>query len=199
MSRPPRRPDESLLSRFIVWRIGLVTSVAVAGTFGLYLWEIERGAELDAARTVAVNTIVAFEVFYLFNARFLVASSATPVAFRATRFIWIAVAAIVVLQALFTHAPPMQALFGTTDIDAATWVRLACVAASVVHFSHFLRVQTKRLFAHHVLSSLCSRQRDVAVRIIGRGDDDGVHVIARTGFLEVGGVVLGLPLVLAPG
>ena len=115
-----------------MWRIGLVTSVAVAGTFGLYLWEIERGAELDAARTVAVNTIVAFEVFYLFNARFLVASSATPAAFRATRFVWIAVAAIVVLQALFTHAPPMQALFGTTDIDAATWIRLACVAASVL-------------------------------------------------------------------
>ena len=131
MRRPPRRPDESLLSRFIVWRIVFVTFVAVAGTFGLYLWEIERGAELDAARTVAVNTIVAFEVFYLFNTRFLIASSVTPVALRATRFVWIAVAAIVVLQALFTHAPPMQALFGTTDIDATTWIRLACVAASV--------------------------------------------------------------------
>ena len=131
MRRPPRRRDESLLSRFIVWRIALVTIVAVAGTFGLYLWEIEHGADLAVARTVAVNTIVAFEVFYLFNARFLIASSATPAGFAATKFVWIAVAAIVAVQALFTHAPPMQALFGTTDIGGATWLGLACVAASV--------------------------------------------------------------------
>jgi magnesium-transporting ATPase (P-type) len=70
MSRPPRRRDEPILSRLLLWRIVLVSLVLVAGTFGMFLWQRYHGASIEAARTVAVNTLVMFEVFYLFNARF---------------------------------------------------------------------------------------------------------------------------------
>jgi hypothetical protein len=35
-----------------------VSLIIVAGVFGLYLWERSRGAEIEGARTVAVNTLV---------------------------------------------------------------------------------------------------------------------------------------------
>jgi hypothetical protein len=50
----------------------------VAGTFGLFLWERLHRAEVEMARTVAVNTLAAAEAFYLLNTRFLVAPVLTP-------------------------------------------------------------------------------------------------------------------------
>jgi len=44
------------------------------GTVGLFLWEMEQGASIEHARTVAVNTLVMFEIFYLFNSRYITAS-----------------------------------------------------------------------------------------------------------------------------
>ena len=46
----------------------------LAGAFGLFLWEQERGASLAQARTTAVNVIVMVLVFYLFNCRSLTRS-----------------------------------------------------------------------------------------------------------------------------
>ena len=45
MARPPRRPDEPLLSRFLLWRIAFVSLILLAGTFGLFLYERAQGAE----------------------------------------------------------------------------------------------------------------------------------------------------------
>lgn len=36
------------------------------------------------------------------------------------------------LQALFTHLPLMQALFQTTDIDAAAWLSIVAAGALVL-------------------------------------------------------------------
>ena len=77
MQRPPRDPKEPLLSSFLVWRIVFVSVILVVGTFGLYLWEIQTGSPIELARTVAVNTLVSFEIFYLFSVRYLIAPSLT--------------------------------------------------------------------------------------------------------------------------
>ena len=55
------------------WRILFVSLLMVTGTFGLFLWERLSGSDIDTARTVAVNTLVVAEVFYLFNTRYLTA------------------------------------------------------------------------------------------------------------------------------
>jgi magnesium-transporting ATPase (P-type) len=71
MKRPPRDPKANLLSGYFLWRIGLVSAVMCAGTFGIFLWLRSQGVAEKMAWTVAVNTIVMFEVFYLFNTRFI--------------------------------------------------------------------------------------------------------------------------------
>jgi magnesium-transporting ATPase (P-type) len=130
MARPPRRPDEPLLSRFLLWRIALVSLAMLAGTFGLFLYERAQGASIETARTVAVNALVALEIFYLFNTRHLTASALSREAWLGNRVVLLAVAAVVLFQLLFTYAWPLQALFATTALEAAAWGRILVVAAA---------------------------------------------------------------------
>ncbi len=132
MLRPPRPSGEPILSRYFVWRIVFVSLLMLLATFGLYELEKARGMGLDSARTVAVNTLVACEVAYLFNARFLSESSLSMKGLFGSRAVLISVAIVVVLQALFTYAPFMQALFNTTPLDPEIWWHIA--GASVVLF-----------------------------------------------------------------
>ena len=53
------------------WLVVLVAMVIEVGAFGGFLWYRAGGAELELARTVAVNTLVFCEIFYLFNCRSL--------------------------------------------------------------------------------------------------------------------------------
>ncbi len=129
MQRPPRAADEPLLNRFLLWRILFVSGLMVAGSLGFFLWEQARGASLEAARTVAVNALVVGEIFYLFNCRFLLASSVNLRSFSGSRPVLIAILAVAALQALFTYAPAFQRLFGTVSLDAAVWWRILMFGA----------------------------------------------------------------------
>src|SRR5690606_11658226 len=69
MERPPRKPGAAILSGFLIWRIGFVSALLLAGTFGHFLWLQVNGAGEELARTAAINTLVAGQIFYLFNRR----------------------------------------------------------------------------------------------------------------------------------
>ena len=132
MQRPPRRPDEPMLSRFVLWRIGFVSTLFLAGIFGMFEWALYRGASVDTARTVAVNTLVCMEVFYLFSVRYLKAPSFTLQGVKGTPRVLAAVAAVFVLQLLFTYAPFMQTFFATTALPVTTGLVIVAVGASVL-------------------------------------------------------------------
>jgi magnesium-transporting ATPase (P-type) len=132
MQRPPRDPLEPILSGFLIWRIVFVSLILVAGTFGLFLWEREHGASIELARTVAVNTLVMFEVFYLFSARYLLAPALTYEGLSGNRLVVYAIGLLLVIQLSFTYLGPMQALFATTAMSADAWLRVILVASSVL-------------------------------------------------------------------
>lgn len=132
MRRPPRQPREPLLSVFLVWRLALVGTLLVLGTFGLFLWERNQGADVDLARTVAVNTLVMFEVFYLFNTRYLRSPVLNLRGLFGSRAVLISVAVVIGLQLAFTYVAPFQHLFNTQAINAAAWLRIVLVAATVL-------------------------------------------------------------------
>ena len=124
MRQPPRNPSEPLLTRFMLWRIAFVTVFLVAGSLGLFLWELERGVPLDVARTAAINALVMGEIFYLFNCRRLTAPVVGWSGFTGNRAVLIAIGILVVLQGLFTFTPVLQALFATAPLDLAAWGRI---------------------------------------------------------------------------
>jgi len=131
MQRPPRPPNEPILSGFLIWRIGFVSVLAVMGTFGLFVWEREAGTSIETARTVAVNTLVVFEAFYLLNVRFFFEPALTRTGLIGNRFVPLSIAVVLTLQVLFTYAGFMQFLFETTSLGFPSWIRIFCVGAII--------------------------------------------------------------------
>ncbi len=146
MQRPPRDAHEPMLTSFLIWRIVFVAVILMSGTFGLFIWEIEQGVSIEHARTVAVNTLVMFEIFYLFNSRYITASVLNWSGLTGNRYVLIAIAILIIFQLSFTYLTPMQALFGTAAIDFNVWLRILCVSSSVLLLveleKFFVRKQT---------------------------------------------------------
>ncbi len=132
MRRPPRYSREPLLTGLFIWRIAFVSLILVAGTFGLFIWERNQGADIELARTVAVNTLVMFEIFYLFNSRYICDPVLNRAGLFGNRYALMAVGLLLVFQLCFTYLGVMQTLFGTTAIDAQTWGIIVLVASSVL-------------------------------------------------------------------
>lgn len=131
MRRPPRDPKEPILSAFLIWRILFVSGIIIVGTFGLFVMERTNGTPIEEARTVAVNTLVMFEVFYLLNTRYLRRSVVSFEGFFGNRYALVAITLVVFFQILFTYVPFLQTLFGTADIEASDWLRIVAVAFTV--------------------------------------------------------------------
>lgn len=132
MRRPPRDASEPILTPYLIWRVVYVSIILMGGTFGLFLWEMEQGVSIEHARTVAVNTLIMFEIFYLFNSRYITDSVLNWKGFSGNRYVLISITILIILQLGFTYLAPMQSLFGTTAIDFIIWFRIILVASSVL-------------------------------------------------------------------
>lgn len=131
MCRPPRSPNAPLIDGFLGWRIVFISTVMVMGTLGLFMWDRVNGASLEVARTAAVNTLIFYQIFYLFNIRYLHQSVLSREGLLGNRVVLGAVGAIIALQMFFTYKPSFQALFGTTSLPVGDWVRLLVLTVSI--------------------------------------------------------------------
>jgi len=132
MRRPPRPASEALLSRFVMWRVAFVSILFCTGIFGMFTWARQQGASIEEARTIAVNTLVVMEIFYLFSVRFLNTTSLSLQAVLGTRPVLIAIAAVTVLQLLFTYAPFMEAFFDTRPLSLGQGLAVVAVGPAVL-------------------------------------------------------------------
>ncbi|GAB4531520.1 MAG: cation-transporting P-type ATPase [Parvularculaceae bacterium] len=119
MRRPPRPRDEPLLSSGLAWQIIFTSALFAFGVFGIYAYAADRGYSVELARTLCMNALVVFEIFYLFFIRHLYAASLTWEAVRGTRVVWLTVAAVVIAQFAVTYFPPLQRLFETRTVPFA--------------------------------------------------------------------------------
>lgn len=144
MRRPPRDPSQPLLNRDLIMRVGLVSLLMLAGAFGLFKWERINDAEVEAARTVAVNVFVIIEVFYLFNCRSL-ANSMFRIGVFSNRWLLVGVAVMLSLQLVFTYVPFMNQHLSTAPISAAAWGRIFAVGFVVYIVVGFEKWVRRRL------------------------------------------------------
>ncbi len=139
MDRPPRPHDEPILAPFLVVRMLLVMALLVASSFGFFHAHLMWGEPIEVARTVAVNALVVGEIFFLLNARAILAPVLNPDGLFGSRPVWLSIGLMVLFQAAFTYAPPMQALFGTAAIGWSEWAAMAAVGVVV-----FLAVEAEK-------------------------------------------------------
>jgi len=121
MSRPPRAVHRPILTGFGIWRIVFVGLALLAVTLLAFFWMKSHGASDQLARTVAVNMITIGQVFYLLNSRYLLDSSLSLKAHLGNKYLPLGIGAVVVLQLLFTYAPPLQAMFGNEAVPLWVW------------------------------------------------------------------------------
>ena len=117
--RPPRAPGAALLDGEMIWRVVLVSALFGLAVFGATAWVMARGETLAYARTLSVNLLVVLEIFYLFSVRYLHMTSITARGLLGTRAVLLGIAMAMAAQALFTYAPPLQALFDTRPVTPA--------------------------------------------------------------------------------
>jgi magnesium-transporting ATPase (P-type) len=121
MHRPPAVAGRPILTGFGIWRVIFVGLSLVGLTLCAFFWMKAQDAPDELARTVAVNTLTIGQIFYLLNTRYLVDSSLSITAHLGNRYLPMGIGAVVVLQLLFTYAPPLQELFGTMAIPLQIW------------------------------------------------------------------------------
>ncbi len=132
MRRPPRAVDRPIVTGFGIWRILFVGAALVVYTLTAFFWMKTEGATDGMARTAAVNAITLGQVFYLLNSRYLLDSSLSLRAHAGNPYLWYGVGTVVVLQLLFTYAPPFHAIFGNESLPVWDWTWL--IAGGVVFF-----------------------------------------------------------------
>jgi calcium-translocating P-type ATPase len=132
MNRPPRAVDRPIVTGFGLWRIIFVGLALLAYTLVAFFWMKSHGASDALARTVAVNAITIGQIFYLLNSRYLLDSSLSLKAHLGNSYLPLGIGAVVVLQLLFTYAPPLQRLFDNEAIPLSICPLL--LAGGVVFF-----------------------------------------------------------------
>jgi cation-transporting P-type ATPase F len=130
MARSPRDPKTPILTGMLIWRLFIVALLLLAGAFGLYEWELWRGATVPEARTVAVNVFVLVELFYLFNCRSLT-QSMFGLGFFSNPLLFGGVTIMSILQVLFTYLPAMNLMFHSAPIGFEAWGRILAVSVIV--------------------------------------------------------------------
>ena len=134
MRRSPRPAGARLIDRDMslsMLVVGFAMASATLLTFDVALpgGFIEGHGGVDRARTMAFTVMVFAQLFNVFNARSDRTSAFT--AMFANRLVWGAVVLSAALQALVVNAPPLNAAFGTTPLEATDWA-ICVVAASLV-------------------------------------------------------------------
>lgn len=151
MKRKPRPLSEPLFTRFVMWRTVLVAVLMAVGAIALFWFEyrsmLAQGVELELAlreaQTMAVTTVIFFQIFYLFNCRSL-KNSVFSVGLFSNKTVFIGIFALLLMQVAFVHMPVLNTLFSSAPITLEDWLISAAVGAMVLPIiaaEKFLRAQ----------------------------------------------------------
>jgi magnesium-transporting ATPase (P-type) len=121
MQRPPRKPGGSIMDGSMLMRVGFVSLLIGGATIASFEYSLLQGMELGTARTMAVNTLVVAQAWYLFNSRFLTASSLALSRMFTNPGAIVSVGLLGLLQLGFVYLPMMNTWFGTTPLPLEAW------------------------------------------------------------------------------
>ena len=131
MRRRPVPRHDRLLDRQMLGRTVLMALTAATVAFGWFAWRLPSGAAIELVRTEVFTLVAVTQWFNMLNCQ-----SATASALRGglLRNPWLVggLALAVLLQGLVLYAPPLNALFHTVPLPAATLWPLLALASTVL-------------------------------------------------------------------
>ena len=149
MHQAPRPPQQGLMTPFVLQRLLVVGAIGTLLVFGLFYWSLQQGHSVEQARTLAVNALVFYEIFYLFNCRshHPIWQSRHPLGGWPT---WLAVGAVVLLQLMFNYLPGLNQVFQSQGMSTEEWLWVITGAGTVsvlVELGKWVTVRTHAQFA----------------------------------------------------
>ena len=116
MNRPPRARGEPLLTGALIWQIVFVSTLILMAVFGMYFYATDKGYPTPLAQTIAMNTLVVLQIFYLFFIRNIYDTSFKWAAVKGTPIVWTCVITVTVAQLALTYLTPFQIIFDTQAV-----------------------------------------------------------------------------------
>jgi Ca2+-transporting ATPase len=140
MEHPPRNPNEPLLSSSLLKRILVISAFNWVLIFGVFEWIKASTGNLDLARTMAIQALVAGRIFYLLSISKLGSALINKLRGRIEhigdiRAIGIGVACTVILQVIFSQWAIMNNLFYTAALNANQWLICLLVGLPMIAVS----------------------------------------------------------------
>jgi Ca2+-transporting ATPase len=143
LRRHPRPRHEGVMSRLLWERTAIAGLVMATGTLALFLWELDRTGSIASAQTVALTTMVLFQMFHVGNCR-----SDRLSVFRkspwSNPFLFLATLAAFVVHAGALYVPATQLVLRVVPVGLDAWIRMAGVAMSIVVAIEIHKVVRKR-------------------------------------------------------
>jgi len=140
MSRPPRQPGESVFSHGLGWRICSSGAVMGLGTL-LAFWIGLAAGDVDLARTMAFNTLVFSQLFYVFTCRSEF-HTILEIGFSTNLYLLGAVLISAALQLTVCYVPCLQPVFQTVPMQEIHWAIVIAVSSTPAvvgtMFRHFV-------------------------------------------------------------
>jgi calcium-translocating P-type ATPase len=131
LQRPPRARAEGVMSALLWERTVVAGLVMAAGTLVLFQWELSRDATLGYAQTVALTTMVLFQMFHVGNCRSEHRSIFARSPFS-NPFLFLATIAALGIHVGALYFAPTQLVLRVEPLERDAWIRIVGVAASIV-------------------------------------------------------------------
>jgi calcium-translocating P-type ATPase len=131
LSRKPRKADEGILSKLMIKQTLVVSALMALGVSLNYMHALHQGASIEAARTVAVTTMVFFQFFHVWERRSENQSLIKTPLFS-NKFLFISIIAALMAQAAFIYSSPLQWIFQTVPLTLNQWVRVLVASSTII-------------------------------------------------------------------
>ncbi len=147
MKRSPRALDEPILNRTLVWQIFYVTVLFLVAIFGLYTYAVRMYPDdVVHSQTIAFNTLVFMEIFYLFYVRNMNTFTRGISEILSSKAAWIASGIVIVAQMAVTYVPFMQSVFSTqalSPFDLSLVVLAGFIMFGLLELEKYIRLKLK--------------------------------------------------------
>ena len=143
LTRPVRRPEESLFDPLMIRRIVVATLLMGVGGFALFYWLISTGVSEFTARNLLLVLFVLFENFQCINSR-----SERRSVFRqslaSNPFLLVGIIGSQALHLGAMYVPGLNDLLGITPIALEEWLLLAALASVLLLVSEVEKIVYRR-------------------------------------------------------
>lgn len=151
--RPPRNPNEGIMSKLLLQRSVLVGLFISIGVILIYYISLNSGQSIEVSRTLAVTTMVVFQFFQVLNAR-----SESMSVFKmnpfSNRFLIIALLGSAIAHIFVLYVPALEWLFSMQALSLREWLMITITASSVIMVVELDKIIRKKIEARRGIEPL---------------------------------------------